>query len=709
MDYLDFEVRIGTRAGESYPITVVQSPFDKPGATLVLPLADPIFKEHLQTVEQTRSAVAATRRATGSSRQSHQAGASLTTEPDVMREIGRQLFDALFPKTIYSCYRQSREHAKREGKRLRLRLHLDAPELALLPWEFLFDAAEGDHLAPNEETPLTRYIALERAIESLTVAPPLRILGMIAAPQNQQMLDVAQEKKTVEALLSGLVESRMVELDWVPGQTVRDLDRKLREQAWHILHFIGHASFDEQRGEGYIVLADSNGNSHFLSAIELGAVLSRCPTLRLVVLNACEGARASEHNLFSSTGAALLQRGIPAVISMQYNITDLAAVDFAQNFYDALARHLPVDAAVTEARYWLRLNPEVATEWGTPVLYMRAPDGNLFDLAETQTLFFQQQSAPKPWPKSTPAPAPVPAQTTETNRGLQILRRRVQQFWIEGVLEHSLFQQVLIDLGMTQDFAAVENIWLERPNAVSRPLPPEQRIADIFAEEGSSLLILGEPGSGKTTTLLGMARDLLTSSEQDPSYPIPTIFNLSSWVEPQRTISDWLADELSAKYQVPKRIGRGWLQEGRLLPFLDGLDELQAKHRVSCVEAINVFAQEMARSGVVVCCRLREYTELPVRLALNAAVRLQPLTDAQVQGYLERAGEPLAALQAALQRDSALRIDARSPLMLNLMARAYQGLSADDVLQEGIETTALRRKNLMDAYVVRMLRQAGVR
>lgn len=80
MNYLDFEVRIGTRAGESYPITVVQSPFDKPGATLVLPLADPIFKEHLQTVEQTRRAVAAARRATGLARQSHQAGASLTTE-----------------------------------------------------------------------------------------------------------------------------------------------------------------------------------------------------------------------------------------------------------------------------------------------------------------------------------------------------------------------------------------------------------------------------------------------------------------------------------------------------------------------------------------------------------------------------------------------------------------------------------------------------
>ncbi len=224
---------------------------------------------------------------------------------------------------------------------------------------------------------------------------------------------------------------------------------------------------------------------------------------------------------------------------------------------------------------------------------------------------------------------------------------------------------------------------LERPGATSQPLPPEQTIADVFAEEGGSLLLLGEPGSGKTTILLELARALLARSERDPGLPIPVVFNLSSWVEPQATIIDWLADELSAKYQIPKKIGRAWLGESRLLPLLDGLDELLPDRRAACVQAINAFTQAAGLTGVVVCCRLREYIDLPVRLMLNAAIRLQPLTDEQVMTYLAAAGDRLAALQTALQRDSAMRIDARSPLMLNLMVRAYQDLTVAEVMSEG--------------------------
>ena len=377
MEYLDFELRIGVRAGESYPVTVVQSPSGKPSAMLDLSLNDLNFKQHLQTIEQIRRTGVNARRADKSLRASSRHELS-STELHAMQEIGQQLFAAIMPKPIYNCYRRSRDEAKSNKKGLRLRLHIDAPELALLPWEFLFDDVEGHHIAPNRDTPLTRYLALEHRIESLNVSPPLRILGMIVSPRDQQTLDINQEKETLTAILSSFIESGMVELEWVSGQTVRDLDSKLSQHEWHIFHFVGHGRFDEKQGEGSILLADSRGDSHVLNRTQIGNIFSRCPTLRLVVLNACEGARASEHTLFSSTASVLVQRGIPAVISMQYAITDHAAIDFAQNFYDALARKLPVDAAITEARYQLSINQTAPTEWGTPVLYMRSPDGNLF-------------------------------------------------------------------------------------------------------------------------------------------------------------------------------------------------------------------------------------------------------------------------------------------------------------------------------------------
>lgn len=719
MEYLDFELRIGAGTARTYPVTVVRSPAGETSATIQLPLDDPVFRKHLQTVEQVRSAVAQTRGAGSVERHLRPAELPIgdehtMDERTIAEAIGRTLFTALLPTNVLICYRRSLDAARGEGKRLRLRLRIEAPELAALPWEFLFDVNDGDHVSLNQETPLTRYLELERPLASLTLTPPIRILGMVASPRDQVKLDVAHEQQRMATAIDHLVESGIVELTWLEGQTVRALDTALRDskRAWHIFHFIGHGSFDAPRGEGLLVLAQDNGDSHQLPARELGRLFARHPSLRLIVLNACEGARANETNLFSSTGAVLLQRGIPAVISMQYAITDRAALEFTRNFYDALAHKLPVDAAVTEARYYLSLTLHDSAEWGTPVLYMRARDGHLFTLNEAGAIFPEPVVGQPLRPLASAPPPTLPAVTHETERGLQILRRKVQQFWIKGMLEHSLFQKILIDLGMTREITAVDNPWtsfLDRPGTVSQPIPSEQAIADVFDEEGRSLLILGEPGSGKTTTLLELVQALIIRSERDLSQPIPVVFNLSSWVEPQRTITSWLIDELSAKYQIPKKIGREWVEESRLLPLLDGLDELRPERRAACVLAINKFTQEAGLMGMVVCCRLREYIDLPLRLTLNAAVRLLPLTDQQVQSYLAAAGNRLAALNIALQRDSAMRIDARSPLMLNFMVRAYQDLTVTKVMHESSATTALRRKQLMDAYVARMFQRVAQR
>jgi hypothetical protein len=57
----------------------------------------------------------------------------------------------------------------------------------------------------------------------LEVAPPLRILGMIASPSDLPRLDVDREKARVEHTMAGLMSGGLVELVWLPGQTRRDL------------------------------------------------------------------------------------------------------------------------------------------------------------------------------------------------------------------------------------------------------------------------------------------------------------------------------------------------------------------------------------------------------------------------------------------------------------------------------------------------------
>ncbi len=83
--------------------------------------------------------------------------------------------------------------------------------------------------------------------------------------------------------------------------------------------------------------------------MQLGAILLD-RNLRLVVLNACEGARHGETDAFGGVAQTLLQQSIPAVVAMQLAIPDRAAVTFAERFYAALAEGEPVDAAISEAR-----------------------------------------------------------------------------------------------------------------------------------------------------------------------------------------------------------------------------------------------------------------------------------------------------------------------------------------------------------------------
>jgi hypothetical protein len=169
----------------------------------------------------------------------------------------------------------------------------------------------------------------------------------------------------------------------------------MRGGPWQIFHFIGHGGFDPVADEGVLALANEAGTTQLLHATEVGRLLDTHRPLRLVLLNACEGARGSTRDLFSSTAATLAHRGMPAVLAMQYAISDRAAIEWTQVFYEAIADGLPVDAAVAEARTAVSLALPRTLEWGTLVLYLRTPDGVLFQLGERSQFASTQQSPPE--------------------------------------------------------------------------------------------------------------------------------------------------------------------------------------------------------------------------------------------------------------------------------------------------------------------------
>ncbi|MDJ0514783.1 MAG: AAA-like domain-containing protein [Trichodesmium sp. MO_231.B1] len=295
-------------------------------------------------------------------------------------------------------------------------------------------------------------------------------------------------------------------------------------------------------------------------------------------------------------------------------------------------------------------------------------------------------------------------------RNCQILLNKVKNYWVKGVLETSLHGKVLIELGLEERKNAVNRPWgllwsdLENPQ---QELPLGTRIIDKFDElgAGGTLLILGEPGSGKTTTLLELARDLINRTEADLTQPIPVVFNLSSWDGKKQAIADWLVMELKTKYQVSQQIGKAWIQEQRLLLLLDGLDEVSRDIRENCVDALNKFCQEYGQTEIVVCSRIRDYEALSSQLKFQAAIYLQPLSLEQIQEYLKNAGSELAAVIKALESDVKLQEFSRSPLILSIISLAYQGISIEELpSRSNVEL----REHLLNAYIDRMFKRRSV-
>ena len=178
---------------------------------------------------------------------------------DGARRFGAGLFEALVAdasvREVYTAACSAARAAKPErGLRVTLSLRA-APELAGIPWEFLYDSPR--FLANHVISPVVRFVDLENAPLPLRVEPPLRILGMVSRPKDDALatLDAEGEQAVLKHRLDPLIDSGRVTLRWLAHATLPALQQEVDHgQDFHVFHYIGHGEYDEDSGESSLVL-----------------------------------------------------------------------------------------------------------------------------------------------------------------------------------------------------------------------------------------------------------------------------------------------------------------------------------------------------------------------------------------------------------------------------------------------------------------------
>lgn len=256
------------------------------------------------------------------------------------------------------------------------------------------------------------------------------------------------------------------------------------------------------------------------------------------------------------------------------------------------------------------------------------------------------------------------------------------------------------------------------PGASGQPLDLDgdfDAIGTFFGTIPSQrLVVLGAPGAGKSALVLRLARRLLDTRE--PGAPVPVLLPIASWNSAEEDPWHWAAHRLAALHPAVLRtsqLAHDLITSGRILPILDGLDELPEPARPKALARLRRSLNDPAR--LVLTCRIEEYEaaveEADTVLPAAAVVQLEPLSVADLEGYLPRTARlkgpadtkwapVLARLSDAADQAPevvTLRTVLSTPLMVSLARVVYSGTRADPT--ELIEDERFREQTVVERHL----------
>ena len=305
-------------------------------------------------------------------------------DADAVTSIGERLWNALMQGRVRDLWIAARNDVDQEHvEGLRLRLDLQSPHVAALPWESLYDQDRNVLFAGHPDFALVRVASLYHHVgrqRRTQVQLPLRVL-VVAPDDPAGIIDARREIAEIEQIMTGIdgqySGTKYVEIEKLTDDfSITQLRKRLATFKPNVLHFIGH-------GEPNGIKLFPRGRAYLASTQSLRSLLERTTSVKLVVLNACLTGRTARPIPFSGVAEQIMQAGVPAVIAMQYQIRDDVAIDFAHFLYEELlggACPGMIDVAMSAARSGLYAANPGDFSFGTPILWLNRHDGSIFAL-----------------------------------------------------------------------------------------------------------------------------------------------------------------------------------------------------------------------------------------------------------------------------------------------------------------------------------------
>lgn len=264
------------------------------------------------------------------------------------------------------------------GLRLRLRL---PRQLQALPWEYMYvergDAEPGMYgfLSLDPRVVLIRHEEDGHPLQPVQLAGDIKVLVALASAEWLPQLDLARERVILDEALAG--RAGLTPL-YLQDATLNEI--LAASPGSGIFYFAGHGVFEREMGDapgtysgtGQLALYDELVGGQDVGANLLGS------GVRLAVLGGCQTGQRDGISVWSGIAPALIKAQIPAVVANQYSISDVCAIAFSQQFFQALVGGLPIEMATSLGRKAAFNVDKEGRDWGVPVLYLQAEDGALF-------------------------------------------------------------------------------------------------------------------------------------------------------------------------------------------------------------------------------------------------------------------------------------------------------------------------------------------